>query len=118
MPSSSTVETNFTIIFPQPFTTLPKVIASISGDTNPAYANASDTFAMSIRAITNSASFTVNVVRVDAPTGWSQQLRINWQAWQKVTLLIQIGQTRLAAPFIGVVMEGDSIRNSPIGSGT
>jgi len=80
MPSSSTVETNFTVIFPQPFSTLPKVIASISGDTN--YPAVSDAFAMSIRAITSTTNFTVNVVRVDAPTGWSQQLRINWQAWQ------------------------------------
>jgi hypothetical protein len=33
-------------------------------------------------AITNTASFIINVVRVDASSGWSQQLRINWQAWQ------------------------------------
>jgi type VI secretion system secreted protein VgrG len=80
MPSSSTVETNFSVIFPQPFSTLPKIIASISGD--PTYPSAPDTFAMSIRAITSTTGFTVNVVRVDAPSGWSQQLRINWQAWQ------------------------------------
>ncbi len=80
MPSSSTVETNYTVTFPQAFTTVPKVIASISGDTN--FPAVNDTFAMSIRALTSTTGFTVNVVRVDASSGWSQQLRINWQAWQ------------------------------------
>jgi hypothetical protein len=39
-------------------------------------------FAMSIRAIISITGFTINVYRVDALTGWSQQLRVNWQAWQ------------------------------------
>ncbi len=80
MPGSSTVETNFTVTFPQAFSAIPKVVASISGDPN--FASATDTFAMSVRAVTSTTGFTVNVIRVDAPTGWSQQLRINWQAWQ------------------------------------
>jgi hypothetical protein len=37
---------------------------------------------MSIRAIISITGFTINVYRVDALTGWSQQLRVNWQAWQ------------------------------------
>jgi hypothetical protein len=74
------VATNFTVTFPHAFSSTPKVIASISGD--PGFANAGDTFAMSIRAITTTTGFTVNVVRVDTAGGWSQQLRINWQAWQ------------------------------------
>jgi hypothetical protein len=80
MPGSSLVATNFTVTFPQAFTSTPKVIASLSGD--PSFPSATDTFAMSIRAITTTTGFTVNVVRVDTATGWSQQLRINWQAWQ------------------------------------
>ena len=80
MPSSSLVLTNFTVTFPHAFTATPKVIASISGD--PGFASASDTFAMSIRALTTTTGFTVNVMRVDSASGWSQQLRINWQAWQ------------------------------------
>jgi hypothetical protein len=80
MPSSSTVETNFTVTFPHAFSSPPKVIASLSGD--PIYSTAADTFAMSIRAITSATGFTINVYRIDAPTGWAQQLRVNWQAWQ------------------------------------
>ncbi|HWY31481.1 MAG TPA: type VI secretion system tip protein TssI/VgrG, partial [Candidatus Acidoferrum sp.] len=77
--SSSTVETNFTVLFPQAFTSIPKVIATISAD--PGNPTANDTFAMSIRSI-STTNFSVNVVRVDAPTGWGQQPHLNWQAWQ------------------------------------
>ncbi len=80
MPSSVLTLTNFTVTFPHAFTSTPKVIASISGD--PGFASASDTFAMSVRALTTTTGFTVNVMRVDSASGWSQQLRINWQAWQ------------------------------------
>jgi hypothetical protein len=80
MPSSSTVLTNFTVTFPHAFSSTPKVIASISGD--PGFPTAADTFVMSIRALTSTSGFTVNVMRVDTAGGWSQQLRINWQAWQ------------------------------------
>jgi hypothetical protein len=37
---------------------------------------------MSIRALTSTNGFTINVYRVDASVGWLQQLRVNWQAWQ------------------------------------
>jgi H-type lectin domain len=80
MPSSTLVATNFTVTFPRAFSSTPKVIASLSGD--PGFPNAGDTFSMSIRAITTTTGFTVNVVRVDTASGWSQQLRVNWQAWQ------------------------------------
>jgi hypothetical protein len=80
MPGSSTVSTNFSITFPQAFTATPKVIASISGD--PGFPNATDVFALTVRGSISTTGFTVNVMRLDTPGGWSQQLRINWQAWQ------------------------------------
>ena len=80
MPSSTLDVTNFTVTFPQAFSSVPKVIASISGD--PGFPSATDVYAMSIRAITTTTGFTINVMRVDTAGGWSQQLRINWQAWQ------------------------------------
>ena len=76
---SSTVETNLIITFPQPFTTIPKIIVSAAND--PAFQDYGDTFAVSVSSNSVSA-FRVNVVRVDMATGWEQQLRINWQAWQ------------------------------------
>ncbi len=81
MPSGGSVlvATNLIITFPQPFTSIPKIIVSAAND--PAFQNVNDTFAVSVSSNSVSA-FRVNVVRVDAPTGWSQQLRINWQAWQ------------------------------------
>jgi hypothetical protein len=79
MPGSSTSATNFTITFPHPFTAVPKILVSAAND--PSFPNVSDTFAVSVSSNSLSA-FRVNVVRVDAATSWSQQLRINWQAWQ------------------------------------
>lgn len=79
MPSSSTVETNFTITFPTAFSSSPKILVTVAND--PAWQGVNDTFVASVSSNSPSA-FRVNVVRVDAATGWSQQLRINWQAWQ------------------------------------
>lgn len=81
MPSggSATVETNLTIAFPQAFSTIPKIIVSAAND--PGFPDVNDTFVVSVSSNSVSA-FRVNVVRVDTPTGWSQQLRINWQAWE------------------------------------
>lgn len=76
---SATVETNLTITFPQAFSTIPKIIVSAAND--PGFPDVNDTFVVSVSSNSVSA-FRVNIVRVDAPTGWSQQLRINWQAWQ------------------------------------
>ena len=75
---SSTSYTNLVITFPKAFVTTPKVVATVSGD--PGY-NVSDTFVTSVRA-TSTTSCTVNIVRVDTASGWSQVLRINWIAWE------------------------------------
>ena len=79
MPGSSTAATNFTITFPKAFTTTPKILVTVANDA--AWQDVSDTFAVSV-SIQSPTAFRVNVVRVDAPAAWSQQLRINWQAWQ------------------------------------
>jgi hypothetical protein len=75
---SSTVKTNFTFNFPKAFSTVPTVVISAnSGNSVPV----DDTFAVSVRAV-STTSCTVNVVRVDNPSGWSQQVKINWIAWE------------------------------------
>ncbi|HEV2455445.1 MAG TPA: hypothetical protein VGY98_14370, partial [Verrucomicrobiae bacterium] len=73
------VETNFTIIFPYSFPFAPKILVNIAND--PSYQDVSDTFAISVSSNSVSA-FRVNVFRVDQSSGWSQSLRINWQAWE------------------------------------
>lgn len=75
----STSRTNFTFNFPQAFTSVPKIIVSPSND--PGFPNVDDTFSVTVRNVSTTGC-TVNVVRTDANTGWSQNLRINWQAWQ------------------------------------
>jgi hypothetical protein len=75
---SSTVKTNFTFNFPKAFSAVPTVVISpSSGNSVPV----DDTFAVTVRAVTTT-SCTVNVVRVDNPSGWSQQVKINWIAWE------------------------------------
>lgn len=75
---SSTSKTNLTITFSKTFTAIPKVIATVNAD--PAW-NVDDTFVVSVRNVsTTGCAF--NIVRVDAATGWSQKLRVNWIAWQ------------------------------------
>jgi hypothetical protein len=75
---SATVKTNFTFSFPKAYSTVPTVVISAnSGNVVPV----DDTFAVSVRAITTT-SCTVNIVRVDNPSGWSQQVKINWVAWE------------------------------------
>jgi hypothetical protein len=78
MPSASTVETNFTITFPTAFSSSPKIIFTLAND--PGFQGYSDVFASSVSS-NSPAAFTVNVYRVNG-TGWLQNLRINWQAWQ------------------------------------
>lgn len=75
---SSTVKTNFTFTFPKAFSSVPKVILSpSSGNAVPV----DDTFAVSVRDVT-ATTCTVNIVRVDTASGWSQQVKINWLAWE------------------------------------
>ena len=76
---SLTVETNLTITFPTPFSSPPKILVSAAND--PGYPDVNDTFSVSVSSNSVSA-FQVNIIREDAATGWDQQLRINWQAWQ------------------------------------
>ena len=78
MPSSTVQETNFTIAFPTAFSSSPKIIFSIAND--PGFQGVSDVFSASISS-NSPAAFSVNVYRLNG-TSWSQQLRINWQAWQ------------------------------------
>jgi hypothetical protein len=78
MNSASTQETNFTIAFPTAFTSAPKIIFSVAND--PGFQGVSDVFASSISS-NSPAAFAINVYRLNG-TGWSQNLRVNWQAWQ------------------------------------
>lgn len=79
MLGSSLAATNLVIPFPRAFTSAPKILVSVAND--PAWPNVSDTFVASVSSNSPTA-FRVNIVRVDQAAGWSQQLRINWQAWQ------------------------------------
>ena len=73
------VETNLTITFPQAFSVAPKIILTIANDPN--FQGVSDVYDACVSSNSTTA-FRVNVYRVDANDGWSQNLRINWQAWQ------------------------------------
>jgi len=75
---SDTVRTNFTFTFPKAFSSVPNVVISaLNGNVSPV----DDTFAVSVRDLT-ATTCTVNIVRVDNPSGWSQHVKINWIAWQ------------------------------------
>ena len=78
MPGSTTVETNFTIAFPTAFSSAPKIIYSLAND--PGFQGVSDVFASNVSS-NSPAAFSINVYRLNG-TGWNQQLRVNWQAWQ------------------------------------
>ncbi len=75
---SDTVRTNFTFTFPTAFGATPKVLVSASSDNA---VPVDDTFVVSVRAVTGT-NCTVNIVRVDNPSGWSQHVKINWLAWE------------------------------------
>lgn len=69
------------ITFPQPFSTVPIVVAN-TVQTDPNYPPGSirDTFAVSITGVTTIA-FRANIFRVDAgPGGWGQNLSLGWAA--------------------------------------
>jgi hypothetical protein len=78
MPSSSTQETNYTVAFPTAFSTAPHIVFTLAND--PGFQGVSDVFASSVSS-NSPAAFSINVYRLNG-VGWSQQLRINWQAWQ------------------------------------
>jgi hypothetical protein len=77
--TSSTVRTNFTFTFPQPYATPPKVLLTARNE--PAQANAADTFAVSVRSVTTTTC-TVNIARVDTAAGWGQLVMVDWLAWE------------------------------------
>ena len=70
----------FTYSFPTAFTFIPTVIATAYND--PAYdsGNLPDTFVVSVRRVTTTY-VVFNIVRVDSPGLWSQNLKLNWFAW-------------------------------------
>lgn len=75
---SANNKASWTITFPKAFSGTPKVTATIAGD--PA-GDFDDTFVASVRKA-SPTSCVINIVRVDAATGWGQSLRINWVAWE------------------------------------
>jgi hypothetical protein len=75
---SATGRTNLTITFPTAFATPPKILASVAND--PGW-DVDDTFAVSTRRVTTT-NCVVNIMRVDLNGGWSQLVRVNWQAWE------------------------------------
>ena len=82
MPGTSSAGTNFTVTFPQAFTSPPKVIASIQLDPADMVGNfTNQIFETSIQA-TTTTNFSINVTDFQWPNGWAQQLHINWIAWQ------------------------------------
>jgi hypothetical protein len=79
--NSTTQLAKVTVPFPQPFSTVPVVVAN-TVQTDPAYPPGSigDTFAVSITGVTTT-NFTANIFRVDAgPGGWGQKLSLGWAA--------------------------------------
>ena len=67
-----------TFDFPTPFSTIPKIVAT---SRNQAGIADNSTFTIGIRSI-SATSVTFNVVRVDQATLWSQELEVDWIAWE------------------------------------
>ena len=65
-----------TIAFPTPFTGPPRIVATSRAD------NSSEVYGLTTRSI-SATQFEVNVVRLDVPgAAWSQQLQLDWMAWE------------------------------------
>lgn len=69
----------FTLTFPTAFSATPKIIATAKND--PSFSNVDDTFVVSVRSL-STTQVVFNIQRVDLNTGWSQNLRIEWMAWE------------------------------------
>ncbi len=69
----------YTFSFPAAFATIPRIDATAKND--PGFANVNDTFVVSVRSI-STTQVVFNIQRVDINSGWSQQLRIEWMAWE------------------------------------
>lgn len=75
---SASARTSLTINFPTAFASPPKILVSAAND--PGW-DVDDTFAVSVRRATTTHCV-INIMRVDQAGGWSQSLRVNWQAWE------------------------------------
>jgi len=67
----------YSVTFPIAFPSSPVVTVTPRND--PSF-NVNDTFVATLRTVT-ATNFTVNIVRVDSPAGWAQNLRLHWKAW-------------------------------------
>jgi hypothetical protein len=78
--NSTTTLKKITVTFPQPFATVPVVVANTL-QTDPTYPPGSipDTYAVSITGV-SLAQFTANIYRVDAAHGWGQKLSLGYHA--------------------------------------
>ncbi|MEY4875331.1 MAG: hypothetical protein RL708_480 [Bacteroidota bacterium] len=75
---SATQATTFTFTFPKAFSAAPKIVATVvSANSVPV----SDVFVLTVRSI-SATSVTFNILRIDTAAGWSQNLKIDWTAWE------------------------------------
>ncbi len=84
--SSPTSVQDFQISFPSPSpfgTATPFVVATAFQDPFYEPSNLSDTFAVTITDV-EPTGFMINVVRVDVPGGWGQNLQVIWVAVEDV----------------------------------
>ena len=78
--SSSTNVMQATVIFAEPFTSLPVVAANTLQNDPEFPSGINDTFAVSITSVTTT-QFTANICRVDIPgNGWGQDLFLGYNA--------------------------------------
>ena len=76
--SSGAALKRFTVSFPKAFTEIPVFIGnSLQGTNFPGDIN--DTFAVSVKTVSTTQAV-VQVYRVDASSGWAQNLQLGWVA--------------------------------------
>jgi hypothetical protein len=73
--NSALPEIQATVTFPSTFASIPHVIVTARG------ADVADNFAVTTRSI-STTQFVVNIIRLDNPPGWGQNLQLDWFAWQ------------------------------------
>lgn len=73
--SSNLQRKNLAITFPTPFLDLPKVIVTARAE------DLQNVFAVTTGGISNE-QFLITILRLDSPAGWSQNLQLDWMAWQ------------------------------------
>jgi len=77
--SNGSASTVITITFPSAFSAVPKIAMTARNDDS--FPDVDDTFVVSTRRI-SASQVVVNVVRVDSASGWSQNLMLDWFAWE------------------------------------